>query len=106
MADATPYPDANSGTGDDPGVGPDRGSPPSTPRWVKGFGIIALVLVLLVVFMLFTGGGRHGPGRHAPSGDAGGQSINRQEETGETFVTDAPPSSATERSHTVRRWPR
>ena len=43
---------------------------PSTPRWVKVFGIIAIVVVLLVVFMLLTG---HGPGRHTPSGDAGGQ---------------------------------
>jgi hypothetical protein len=30
-------------------------------------------VVLLVVAMLFIGGGEHGPGRHAPSGDAGGQ---------------------------------
>ena len=45
--------------------------PYSTPRWVKVFGIIALVLVLLVVIMMFTGvGGDHGPGRHIPSGDA------------------------------------
>lgn len=45
--------------------------PYSTPRWVKVFGIIALVLVLLVVIMMFTGvGGDHGPGRHRPSGDA------------------------------------
>ena len=44
----------------------------STPRWVKVFGIIALILVLLVVIMIFTGiGGPHGPGRHMPSGDAG-----------------------------------
>ena len=45
--------------------------PYSTPRWVKVFGIIALVLVLLVVIMMFTGvGGDHGPSRHIPSGDA------------------------------------
>ena len=43
---------------------------PGTPRWVKVFGIIAIVVVLLVVVMLLTG---HGPGRHTPSGDAGGQ---------------------------------
>ena len=42
----------------------------STPRWVKVFGIIALVLAVLVVVMLATGrGGSHGPGRHAPSAD-------------------------------------
>ena len=73
MADPPPYPDSNSDTGDDSRVRPDRGSPPSTPRWVKVFVIIALVLVLLVVIMMFTGvGGDHGPGRHIPSGDAGG----------------------------------
>ena len=45
---------------------------PGTPRWVKVFGIIAIGLVLLVVIMMFIGGGDHGPGRHRPSGDAGG----------------------------------
>ncbi len=43
---------------------------PGTPRWVKVFGIIAIVVALLVVIMLLTG---HGPGRHTPSGDVGGQ---------------------------------
>jgi hypothetical protein len=39
----------------------------STPLWVKVFGIIALVLVLLVGIMLLSGGGgEHGPGRHMP----------------------------------------
>ena len=47
--------------------------PYSTPRWVKIVGIIALVLVLLVGIMLLTGvRGDHGPGRHMPSGGAGG----------------------------------
>ena len=45
---------------------------PGTPRWVKVFGIIVIVVVLLVVAMMLIGG-EHGPGRHAPSGDAGGQ---------------------------------
>jgi hypothetical protein len=45
---------------------------PGTPRWVKVFGIIILVVVLLVVATVFIGG-EHGPGRHTPSGDAGGQ---------------------------------
>ena len=52
MADL-PDPD----TGDDTRVG--------TPRWVKVFGIIAVVVVLLFVISLLIGGGEHGPGRHA-----------------------------------------
>lgn len=40
-----------------------------TPRWVKVFGIVALILVVLVVVMLLTGRGGHGPGRHTPLGD-------------------------------------
>ena len=65
MTDRSPYPD----TSDDTGVGPDRGSPPSTPRWVKVFGIIALVVVLLVAIMLISG---HGPGRHMHGAGLGG----------------------------------
>jgi hypothetical protein len=46
---------------------------PGTPRWVKVFGIIVIVAVLLVVAMMFIGGGEHGPGRYTLSGEAGGQ---------------------------------
>ena len=46
---------------------------PGTPRWVKVLGIIAIVVVLLIVAILFIGSSEHGPGRHTPSGDAGGQ---------------------------------
>jgi hypothetical protein len=45
----------------------DRRSPPSTPRWVKLFGIIALVLLLLFGGMHVTGSSQHGPGRHMPA---------------------------------------
>jgi hypothetical protein len=62
MADPPPYPD----TGDDTGVGPERGSTTSTPLWVKVSGAIALVLVLLFVVLMLTGG--HGPGRHTGLG--------------------------------------
>jgi len=43
---------------------------PGTPRWVKVFGIFALVLVLLFVVLHLTGHGLgdHRPGKHAPSG--------------------------------------
>ncbi len=46
---------------------------PGRPLWVKVFGIIVIVVVLLGVARMFIGGGEHGPGRHTPSGDAGGQ---------------------------------
>lgn len=45
-----PYRDSNDDTG-------------STPRWVKVFGIIALVVVLLFVLLHLTG---RGPGGHTP----------------------------------------
>jgi hypothetical protein len=44
---------------------------PGAPSWVKTMGIIAIILVLLVIAVLFTGiGGPHGPGRHLPSSSA------------------------------------
>jgi hypothetical protein len=65
MADPPRY----SETGDDAGAGPDRESRTGTPRWVKVFGIITLVVVLLVVLLLLTrGSGGHGPNRHTSGG--------------------------------------
>jgi len=69
MADLPPYPDPNSDKGDDTGVGPDRESTTATPRWVKVFGIIALVVVLLFIILMFT----RGPGGHTPFRHFGGQ---------------------------------
>ena len=65
MAELPPDPDSNVDTGDATRVRPDRESPPSTPRWVKVFAIITLVLVLLFVVLHLTG---RGFGGHAPSG--------------------------------------
>ncbi len=49
------------------GVELDRRSSTGTPRWVKVFGIVVLVLVVLFAVLQLTGvAGRHGPGRHAP----------------------------------------
>jgi hypothetical protein len=45
------------------GQPPDRGSIPSTPRWVYVFGIIIVVLGLLFGILHLTGGG---PGLHTP----------------------------------------
>jgi hypothetical protein len=47
-------------------IGDDEG----TPRWVKVFGALAaLAVVLLVILLVF--GGDHGPGRHGSSPSAG-----------------------------------
>ena len=52
---------------------PDSPPYPGTPRWVKVFGIIALVVVLLFVFVMFTPcPGGHSPGRHLTSGAPNG----------------------------------
>jgi hypothetical protein len=59
----------------------DRGSTPGTPRWVKVFGIVALLVVLLFVILLLTGG-PHGPGRHT-AGGAGHTPLARVTEHGE-----------------------
>ena len=63
MTDPPPYSDSGRGTGDDVGT---------TPRWVKVFGIVALIVVLLFVVLMFTRG-PHGPRRHMPSGGSSGQ---------------------------------
>jgi hypothetical protein len=59
MADVPPDSDA--------GVGPERGSKPGMPRWVKVGIIVLVVLVLLVVILTLTGvhEPRPGPG-HGP----------------------------------------
>ncbi len=61
MSDRPPYADSRQEAGGDIG----------TPRWAKASGLIAVAVVLLVVLMMFLGGGEHGPGRHTSSGDAG-----------------------------------
>lgn len=44
-----------------------RGSSPGAPRWVKVFGVIAVIVLVLFVILLLTGGD-HGPGRHSDGG--------------------------------------
>jgi hypothetical protein len=62
VSDPLPYANAS----EDWRTGLDGESAPSTPRWVKAFGIVAIVLVLLFVGMHFTG---IAP-MHTPSGGA------------------------------------
>ncbi len=72
MADPPGDRDSSGETVDATGVRPGRGSATGPPRWVKVFGLIALVLVLLFVIAQLAGvGGGHGPGRHVPSGSSG-----------------------------------
>ena len=52
----SPDDDTNSQNSGDPRGPFDE----STPRWVKVFGIIALVLLLVMIAMHLTGGGFHG----------------------------------------------
>jgi hypothetical protein len=59
MADSPPFTNPTETTlADD---GPPPSTPPSMPLWVKAFGIVAIVLVLLFVGMHLTG---MGPGGH------------------------------------------
>ncbi len=44
-----------------------RDTPPRTPRWVKVFGAVAAVVILLFLVLLLTGND-HGPGRHLDGG--------------------------------------
>jgi hypothetical protein len=69
MTDRLPIPNSDEIAG----PGPDHLTStayPGTPRWVKVFGIIALVLILLLVVAMVASGGGHGPARHLPSGGA------------------------------------
>jgi hypothetical protein len=61
MVDPSTSPDSN---GNPAGVGHGRGSPPSTPRWVKVSGIIVIALILLFVILHLTGLGLGGHMRH------------------------------------------
>ncbi len=70
VADRSTYPDSST-DGDE---GPDQGSPPKTPRWVKAFGVIVIVLVLLFVALHISGNSPFGgPGGHTPPSRTTGQ---------------------------------
>jgi hypothetical protein len=54
--------------GDDTHVRPRRGSAPGAPRWVKMFGIVAVLLVVLFIILHLTG---HSIGGHTMHGAGG-----------------------------------
>ncbi len=56
----------------DAALGSRRGSTPSTPSWVKVFGIVAMALALLVVVLHLTG---NSPRGHTPSDRLGGRKV-------------------------------
>jgi hypothetical protein len=68
MADLPPYPNTGNDTALRPDQWSDPSTPPSTPRWVKVFGIIFIILVLLIIILHLAGFsfGGHGGG-HTPS---------------------------------------
>ncbi len=63
--------DRPSGIPEEQGVASEADPGPRTPRWVKLFGIAALVLLLLFVASIVAGI-RHGPGVHQAPGAPGG----------------------------------
>jgi hypothetical protein len=69
MPDSGPYPrDTDDAEAAHATAAPDSG----TPRWVKVAGIIALVVLVMLLVALLSGG-KHGPGRHL--GDSGAGSL-------------------------------
>ena len=74
MADLPPDPRGRTGDDARDDARNDAVGEAGMPRWVKVFGVVIVVLILLLGGLKLLGvGGEHGPGRHAPSGGAGGQ---------------------------------
>ncbi len=70
MSELPPSPDSQPPP-DDVIVKGDDAASVGMPRWVKGFLIVGLALVLLLAVGKVTGlGGEHGPGRHGGGSDA------------------------------------
>lgn len=75
------------------GVDPDDAAGGGTPRWVKVFGALALVAVVLVVILLLSGGD-HGPGRHSDAGGAASQTRPSHTEDPGAAAGHQPPAGA------------
>lgn len=50
--------------------GSDSESAPGVPRWVKVFGVVTVIVVLLAIVAMILAGGKHGPGRHLHGANA------------------------------------
>ena len=61
MADVPPQSGLAGAVSDDIGTAPGAESTTGAPRWVKAFGVMALVVVVLVVVVLLVGGGTMAP---------------------------------------------
>lgn len=58
-------------------MGTEREPTSSTPLWVKVFGVIVLIAVLLFLVLMLSGnGGRRGPGRHLSSAGPDGRTLS------------------------------
>ena len=68
---------------------PDAGADAGTPRWVKVFAILGITVLAAFVILMLTGGGSHGPGRHAPAGD---RPPNEAPPATQRVVHSAPPA--------------
>lgn len=66
MAEEPPSPDPKRGLHDGPDNGRDDNPEDAagTPRWVKAFGVVAAVLVLMFVVLHLARGGFRGHGGH------------------------------------------
>lgn len=85
--------------------GPTVDGRPGTPRWVKVFGIVVIVLVVVFLGVILFGGGSHGPARHAPPSSSHGAAETLHEAaravavTGDDTTTLEPSLSLHARSH-------
>ena len=66
MGTGSPEDEITGNRANEPDLRHDADLTTGTPRWVKAFAIVGLILILVFLVMIFTRGpgGRHGPSRH------------------------------------------
>jgi hypothetical protein len=75
---------------------------PGTPRWVKAIAVVLVAVVALTLFVMFVGGGQHGPGMHTGTG---GSSSPPSSSAGAAAGSVGEPADATEATRTVEVTP-